>query len=96
MSAKTRACKCGPQRESGNLGFELKNESLELGRSRGFCFHGCLSLGRNNYFLAFGEAMETLWNRDSLGSVVLDLQESDEGGKLALTCRSLTEAANSH
>jgi hypothetical protein len=26
------ACGCGPQRDSGNLGLELSNESLELGR----------------------------------------------------------------
>ncbi len=91
------ACVCGPRRESGDLGLELKNESLELGRSRGSCCHGCLSLGRNNYLSEFVEAMETSCNRDSLGSVGLDLQEFDRGGKqsLAWTCRnSTTEATN--
>jgi len=44
----------------------------------------CLSLGKNNYFSAIGEAMETSCNRDSLGSV-------------GLVCRnSTTEAANRH
>ncbi len=103
MSAKAAAagagpvgCGCSPRHESGDLVLELKNESLELGRSRVYCCHGCLSSGRNNYLSAFGEAMETSCNRDSLGSVGLDLQEFDEGGKLALICRSSTEAANSH
>ena len=55
------------------------------GRSRRGCnCHGCLSLSRNNYLSAFGEAMETLCNRDSLGSV-------------GLVCRNSTvEAANRH
>jgi hypothetical protein len=53
-------------------------------------------LGRNNYLSAFGEAVETSCNRDSLGSIGLDLQEVDRGGKLAPTCRNSTEAANWH
>ena len=36
-------------------------------------------------FQRFGEAMETSCNRDSLGSVGLDLQEFDGDGELALT-----------
>jgi hypothetical protein len=43
--------------------------------------------------------METSCNRDSLGSVGLDLQEFDGGGEQSLTwtCRNLTtEAANMH
>ena len=46
--------------------------------------HGCLSSGRNNYLLAFGEAMETSCNKDSLGSVGLDLQEFDGCGEQSL------------
>jgi len=75
---------------------ELKTESLELGRSKGCSCHGCLSSGRNNYLSVSGEVMETSCNRDSLGSVGLELQEFNGGNKLALTGRSSTEAANSH
>ena len=40
--------------------------------------------------------METSCNRDSLGSVGLDLQEFNRGGEQSLTwtCRSSTEVAN--
>ena len=78
---------------------ELKDESLELGRSGGCCCHGCLSMGRNGYSPAFGEALGTSCNKESLGRVGLDLQEFNGGGELAPTriCRNLTaEAANRH
>jgi len=59
-----QSCGCSLRCECGDLGLELKNESLELGKSRGCCCHGCLSSGRNNYLSAFGEVMETSCNRD--------------------------------
>ena len=90
VSAKMTAAGAGPGGDLGlelkNESLELKNESLELNRRGGCCCccHGCLFLGKNNYLSAIGEAMETSCNRDSLGSV-------------GLVCRNLTtEAANRH
>jgi len=88
------------RRESGDLGLELKNESLELGgEGADAAMVVCLWV-ETTIFQCLGRlwkpcATETLWRVESVG---LDLQEFDRGSKQSLTwtCRSSKEGANSH